>query len=150
MGADEFGIPCSSIVSSNNDAGMGSLRMALECVPTNSTIAIDPSVSTIDLTSSLIMPNKTLTIIDNSMPAAMIKLNSDVSNISLPASSILTINSINIKDLSATKTNPVLINAGNLDLINVKISGDTGSTTSPTYQNNGTGSVDGNCEIRNE
>lgn len=150
MGADEFGISCSSVVSSNNDAGTGSLRMALECVPTNNVISIDASVSTIDLTSSLIMPNKTLTIIDNALPAAMIKLNSDVSNISLPATSNITINSINIKDLSATKTNPVLINAGNLDLINVKISGDTGSVTSPTYQNNGTGSIDGNCEIRNE
>lgn len=150
IGADEFEASCILNVTSSLNSGANSLRDILACAVTGSTITIDPSVSTIDLTSSLTMPNKTLTIIDNAMPAAMIKLNSDVSNISLPASSNLTINSINIKDLSATKTNPVLINAGNLDLINVKISGDTGSTTSPTYQNNGTGSVDGNCEIRNE
>lgn len=145
-------LPCQLNVVSAINAGSGTLRDAIGCAVTGSTITIDPSVSMIALTSPLSILGKTLTIQDADMAPVMITLDSDVSDISVSASGTAIFDNLHIKDLSATKTNAVLNNNGTLTLKNTKVSGDAGSMNSPTVKNNGVGNVnvDGATIISNQ
>ncbi len=144
--------PCSLIVINSLNSGAGSLREAVGCALTGSTITIDPSVSMIALTASLSITGKTLTLKDGDASRVMITLDSDVSNLNITASGAAILDNLHIKDLSATKVNPAVLNDGTLTLKDTKVSGDTGSLNSPTVKNNGTGNVnaEGTSTISNQ
>lgn len=145
-------LPCQLNVVSALNAGAGTLRDAVGCAVTGSTITIDPGVTMISLTASLSISGKTLTILDADASPVMITLNSDVSNFNVTASGGATLDNLHIKDLSATKINPVVLNDGTLTLKNTKVSGDAGSINAPAVINNGTGNtnVEGNSIISNQ
>jgi hypothetical protein len=138
---------CKKVIDGGN-IGVGTLRDAYNCASMNDTLVIESLVDTIALSNSLELNGKTLVIKDNDSSKAIISLNSDIGDIKIGATGDIEFSNLIILDNSSAKSFPVLINNGVLDLINVKISGISTSTNTPIYLNNGSGTIDGNCEIK--
>ena len=143
------GSPCITNVTSSADDGPGTLRQAVACAASGSTITIDAAVSSITLTDTLSLNNKTLTIKDADLNRVAINLNSDNALVLIGSSEVITFNNLHFIDLSATKVNSVIKNQGNTTFIQCKISGNGASVITPKITNSaGIMNTEGLNEVR--
>ncbi len=147
MGADEF-TACSSTVTSSTNSGTGSLRAALACAAPGATITIDPSITMITLSDTILI-NKNVTIKGVTGSPSMLNFDLSAQNLGIRVNPSITatFEDLKINQTAGPVTKPVLLNAGNLTLKN---SSAVNPTVPPLVSNTGSGVItnDGLVEIK--
>ena len=137
------------LVTNTNDDGPGSLREAIACAPTGTTLTIDNSLTGqfIDLTSTTIVLNKNINIVQTPSTEINIRASNDLPIFEVSSCCQLYLKNINLYPDSGN-TGRALINNGTLTLDDTHIfENGLHLGSGSTVQNNGTLTVIGNSGI---
>lgn len=154
IGSDEFNgtPPCILTVTSSGNSGPGTLRNAVACAVNGDVITMHTNLVIINLTASLNISGKSITIKDTDTNPVIISINSDNADINISINGGVIMDNLRVRDNSTSKINAVILNDGNLTLKKTIVSGDIGSINTPIVKNQGQGItlIDGISSIRNQ